>query len=276
MLLQGGDRVMAGAPSVPTGSLDRHIATAPLVASDPSLRSTPVDWGSSAPATAPSQAPTQPPTLTPNPFETVSPSLASGSSPITGPGQPPQPPASQTGASRNTAAASVTHEIVSHPAAPMPLGAPIALRSTPVDWGSPASTQPPMSLPTQASAQSVVAAPSSASTALLDRADPEAARSHVPFSTSSAADTAPSAVVTATEAVAEAAPGQQALTDDRPAGESMHSSGLGRAEGAHASGLRPSGPGGGSSGGTKGGEASLGPEVPAASTTTRGIASVQI
>jgi len=266
--------MMARAPSFPTESLDHHTATAPLVAPDWSLRSTPVDWGSPAPATVPSQAPVQTLTLTPTPFETLRPSLASGSSPTTGPGQPPQPLAGQTGASRDTAAASVTHESLSHHTAPVPLGAPMALRSTPVDWGSPARTQPPMSVPTQTSARSVTAAPSSASA----RADTQAARSHVPFSTSSAAGTAPSAAVAATEAVAEAAaaPGQQALTDDMPAGDGTHSSGQGRAEGSQASGLQPTGPEGGSRGGMEGSEVSMGAEVQAASTETTGIASLQI
>ncbi len=134
---------MTRAPSVPTESLDHHTATAPTVASDHSLRSTPVDWGSPAPATVPSQAPVQPPTLTPPP-ETVRSSLASGSPRATGPGQPPLPPASQTGTSTDTAAASGTHKSLSQHAAPVPLGGPIALRSTPVDWGSPARTQLPM------------------------------------------------------------------------------------------------------------------------------------
>ncbi len=244
---------MTSAPSFPTQSLDHHTATAPLVASDPSLRSTPVDWGSPAPATVPSQASIQPPTLTPTPFETIitlRPSLASGSPPATGPGQPPHPPASQTGASADTAATSVTHESLSHHAAPVPLGGPIPLRSTPVDWGSPARTQRPMSVPTQASARSVTAAPSSASA----RADTQAARSHVPFSTSSAAATAPSAAVAATEAVA----------------------GQGRAEGSRASGLQPTRPEGGSRGGMEGSEVSMGAEVQAASTETTGIASLQI
>ncbi len=131
-----------------------------------------------------------------------------------------------------------------------------------------------MSVPSQAPAQAVTAVPSSASTALSARADTEAARCHVPFSTSLAAATAPSAAVA--EAAAAAAPGQQALTDDRPAGEGTYSSGLGRAEGSHASGLQPTGPEGGSRRGMKGGEMRLGPEVQAASTETRGIASVQI
>ncbi len=242
--------MLARAPSFPTESLDHHTATAPLVAPDWSLRSTPVDWGSPAPATVPNQAPVQTLTLTPTPFETLRPSLASGSSPTTGPGQPPQPPAGQTGASRDTAAASVTHESLSHHTAPVPLGAPMALRSTPVDWGSPARTQRPMSVPTQASARSVTAAPSSASA----RADTQAARSHVPFSTSSAAATAPSAAVAATEAVA----------------------GQGRAEGSRASGLQPTRPEGGSRGGMEGSEVSMGAEVQAASTETTGIASLQI
>jgi len=258
MLVQGGNGVMTKAPSFPTQSLDHHTVTAPMVVPDPSLRSTPVDWGSPAPATVPSQAPVQPPTLAPTPLETVRPSLASGSPPATGPGQPPHPLVSQTGASRDTAAASDAHESLSQHAAPVPLGAPMALRSTPVDWGSPARMQPPMSVPSQASAQSVTAAPGSASTGLSDWADTEAARSHVPFSTSSAAAIAPSAAV---------APGQQALTDDMPAGEGRYSSGLGRAEGSHASGLQPTGPESGSR---------RGPEVQAASTETKGIASVQI
>lgn len=264
--------MMTRAPSVPSESLDHHTANAPLAASDPNLRSTPVDWGSPAPAPVPSQAAVQPPTLMSTPFETVRPSLASGSPPATGPGQPPHPPVSQTGAFRDTAAASVTHESLSQYAAPVPLGAPMTLRSTPVDWGSPARTQPPMSIPSQASAQAVVAAPSSALAAFTDRADTETARSYLPFSTSSAPATAPPAAVT--EATAAAAPGQQALSDDWPAGEGTHSSGLSRAESSHASGLRPTGPGGGSSGGMKGGEVSLGAEVQAASTVTRGTDSI--
>ena len=273
LLLQGGNLVMARAPSVPAKGLDHHTATAPWVASDSSL---PVNWGSPAPATVPSQAAVQLPTLTPGPFETVRPSLASGSA--TGPGQPPQAPAIQTGASRDTAAASVTHESLSQHAAPMPLGAPMALRSTPVDWGSSARTQTPMSIPSQASAQAVVAAPSSVSAAFPDRADTQTARSYFPFSTSSAAATAPSAAIAATEAeaAAAAAPGQQALTDDKSAGKGTYSSGLGRGEGSHASGLRPTGSGGESSFGMKGNALSLAPEVQAASAVTRGIASLQI
>ena len=253
---------MARAPSVPSASLDHHTATAPLVAPDPSLRSTPVNWGSPAPAAVPSQAPVQPPTLTPTPFEPARPSLTSGSPP----GQTPQPPVSQTGASRDTAAASVTHESLSQHAAPLPMGAPMELRSTPVDWGSSNRTQPPMSIPSQASVKSVTAAPTSASAALSARVDTEAARSHVPFSTSSsAAAVAPSAAV---------APGQ-ALTDDMPAGEGTHSSGQGRAGGSHASGLQPTGPEAGFRDGRQAGEVSLGTEVQAASTATRGIASVR-
>ena len=269
---------MARGPSVPTKGLDHRTATAPLVAPDPNLRSTPVDWGSPAPTTVLSQAPVQSPTLTPTPFETVRRSLASGSPPATGPGQPPQPLVSQTGPFRDTAAASVPHESLSQHAAPVPLGAPMELRSTPVDWGSTVRTQTPMYIPSQASAQSVTAAPSSASTGLSERANTEAARSHVPFSTSSAAGTAPSAAVAATEAVAEAAaaPGQQALTDDMPAGDGTHSSGQGRAEGSQASGLQPTGPEGGSRGGMEGSEVSMGAEVQAASTETTGIASLQI
>ncbi|KAL0024653.1 hypothetical protein WJX77_006333 [Trebouxia sp. C0004] len=272
----GGNGVMARAPSFPTQSPDHHAATAPLVAPDPSLRSMPVDWGSPAPATVSSQAPVQPPTLTPTPFETPRLSLASGPPPTTGRGQPPQPPANQTGASRDTAAASGTHESLRHHAAPVPLGGPIALRSTPVDWGSPARIQPPMSIPSQASAPSVTAASSSVSTALSAAAHTEAARSHVPFSTSSAAAaTAPSPAVAATEelteAAAAAAPGQQALTDDMPAGKGRHSSGQGRAEGGQASGLQPTGLEGGSRGGVEGGEVTLGPEVQAASTEIRGV-----
>ena len=262
---------MARGPSVLSKGLDHHTATAPQVAPDSSLL---VIWESPAPATVPSQAAVQLPTLTPGPFETLRPSLASGSA--TGPGQPPQVPAIQIGASRDTAAASVTHESLSQHAAPMPLGAPMALRSTPVDWGSSARTQTPMSIPSQASAQAVVAAPSSVSAAFPDRADTQTARSYVPFSTSSAAATAPSAAIAATEAEAAAAPGQQALTDDRSAGKGTYSSGLGRGEGSHASGLRPTGSGGESSGGMKGNAVSLAPEVQAASTATRGIASVQI
>jgi len=249
--------VMARGPSVPTKGLDHRTATAPLVAPDPNLRSTPVDWGSPAPTTVLSQAPVQSPTLTPTPFETVRRSLASGSPPATGPGQPPQPLVSQTGPFRDTAAASVPHESLSQHAAPVPLGAPMELRSTPVDWGSTVRTQTPMYIPSQASAQSVTAAPSSASTGLSERANTEAARSHVPFSTSSAA--------------AAAAPGQQALTDDRSAGEGTYSSGQGRAEGSHASG-----PEVGSSRGMKGGEVSLGAEVQAARPETRGTASLQM
>lgn len=273
LLLQGGNLVMARGPSVLSKGLEHHTATAPQVAPDPSL---PVIWESPAPATVPSQAAVQLPTLTPDPFETVRPSLASGSA--TGPGQPPQAPAIQTGASRDTAAASVTHESLSQHAAPVPLGAPMALRSTPVDWGSPARTQTPMSIPSQASAQAVVAAPSSASAAFPDRADAQTARSFVPFFTSSAAATAPSAATAATEAeaAAAAAPGQQALTDDKSAGKGTYSSGVGRGEGSHASGLRPTGSGADTSGGMKGNAVRLAPEVQAASSATRGIASVQI